>query len=477
MKHTSFYGNIMVILGLIILFPLITLFFYQEMEYLPAFLLPGLGSLGLGLALNLLETRPERVLDDRLAFTQDSSIKVVFTWIYGVVLGALPFVLHGDLNPIQAIFESVSGFTTTGLSVVDVSHAAKIILFHRSFMQYCGGLGFILLVSGITTGKNSMGLYEAEGHTDRLLPNLKKTARIIFWMYNGFFLLGTVLYMVFGMPFFDSVCHAMCALSTGGFSTKLNSLGDYESVGIRLVTVLLMVIGTTNFAVLLLLVRRKFKRAAQVSEVKFFGLLLAISIPAIAISLILQGHMSGIRAFYESLFNVTSALSTTGYSTMSYTDWPEFSLGVMIVLMVIGGGIGSTAGGVKLARGCLLFKIALHNIKGQIHAKSRVDAFSYITPFGKERIGEGLIVNTTGFFLVYMGFFIVGSLLISWSAKANLTQAMFECSSSLSTVGLSIGLTNPSTDMVTLVIETVLMLLGRLEIFTFFVALSKLVRH
>lgn len=467
----------MIIIGIITLIPFITVPFYGEYDYVPAFLIPSLASMLLGLFLNFFNCAPENVSEYRLGFTQESSIKVVFSWLYGILIGALPFLLYGMLNPIQAIFESVSGFTTTGLSVVDVPKAAKIILFHRSFMQYCGGLGFIMVISLITTGKKSMGLYEAEGHTDRLLPNLKKTARIIFTMYTGFLILGTILYMIFGMTFFDSVCHAMCALSTGGFSTKLNSLGDYSSVGIRLVTVLLMIIGTTNFAVLLLLVRGKVKRAFQVSEMKFFGLLLAIAIPAIGISLAVQQHMGIVDALYESLFNVTSALSTTGYSTMNYADWPAFSIGVMIVLMVIGGGIGSTAGGLKMARVCLLCKIAGYNIQQQVSSKTKVQTISYTTPFGRTRIRDGLILNTTGFFLVYMFLFMVGSLLISWSADTNLTNAMFDFSSSLGTVGLSIGITNPSTDMVTLVIETIGMLLGRLEIFTFFVALSKLVRH
>ncbi len=475
-KFKSFYGNFMIIIGIITFVPLLTIPFYKEYEYILSFLIPSIASILLGLILNLFNKKPENVSKYRLGFSQESSIKVVFAWMYGFLIGALPFIIFGMLNPVQAIFESVSGFTTTGLSVIDVTKASKIILFHRSFMQYCGGLGFILVISLITTGKKSMGLYEAEGHTDRLLPNLKKTARIIFVMYSLFLVIGTILYIIFGMNFFDSICHTMCALSTGGFSTKLNSIGDYSGIGIRLVTVFLMIIGTTNFAVLLLIVRGKFKNAFKVSEMKFFAFLLVISIPIVAISLNIQSNMSISKAFSESLFNITSALSTTGYSTMSYTEWSPFSVGILIVIMIIGGGIGSTAGGLKMARVCLLCKITGYNIRNQISSQSKIETISYTTPFGRTRVNDTLILNTVGFFLVYMFIFAIGSLLISWSANTNLTNAMFEFSSSIGTVGLSIGITNPSTDMITLIIEIFGMMLGRLEIFTFIIAFSKIFR-
>lgn len=471
-KFKSFYGNFMILVGLIVGFSLIIIPFYNEYNYFLAFFLPASGSILLGILFNIFDKDNRNFNTSRINMINESSTKVIFAWIYGAIIAALPFIICNMLNPIQALFESVSGFTTTGLSVVDVTIAPKVILFHRSFMQYCGGLGFIMMMLLISTNKKSMELYHAEAHSDRLLPHLKKTARVIFYMYALFLLIGTLAYMFFGMNLFESICHCMCSLSTGGFSTRLNSIGEYNSIGIRLVTVVLMIIGTTNFAVLLCIVRGKFKKAFRVSEMKFLGFLLILSVPIVGFSLMATNNLGFVNAMYESLVNVSSAISTTGYSTMNFADWSEFVIGVIIILMIIGGGIGSTAGGLKLSRVYLLFRIMLINIKRQLSPKQRISTEYYMTVKGRTKIDDEVRENTCGFFLIYMFIFIILSLMVSISAKTNLTKAMFEISSALSTVGLSIGITNPNTDMYTLIIEIIAMILGRLEIFTIIIASS-----
>jgi trk system potassium uptake protein TrkH len=267
------------------------------------------------------------------------------------------------------------------------------------------------------------------------------------------------------MRLFDGIVHAMCALSTGGFSTKLNSIGEYNSFFIEMITVVLMLIGTTNFAVLQLLTKRKFRRAFHVSEVRFMLVLLAIFIPLTAFSLANNLGLSIGEGFRRASFDVTSALSTTGYSTMSYVNWPPFATGVLIILMLIGGGIGSTAGGIKLSRIYLMLRMTYQNIRNRLSPARNVNVSYYHKAQGKTLIDSALSADTMGFIACYLGIYVMGTLLLTLTADCSLTEAMFEFASALGTVGLSIGLTGPTTGAATLVVEMFGMILGRLEIF------------
>lgn len=461
LSDCSSRGKLMLLTGLLIAAPLAVLPFYPEdTKYIPAFALPALLSFLIGAVVCLMgHSGPA---------SGSGSLTVLFAWGWGIVMGALPFFLGGQLSALQAVFESVSGWTTTGLSVMDVSKTPNIYLFHRSFMQFCGGLGFVMMMLLIAPDKRSMGLFQAEGHPDKLAPSLRRTARTVFSMYCGFLAFGTAAYRVVGMDLFDGLCHAMCALSTGGFSTRLNSIGEYQSLPIELVTILLMLVGTTNFAVLLLMVRRKWRQALRVSELRFMALLLAVFVPVTAFSLSSGLGMGLEEGFRRAAFDVASALSTTGYSTMSYDAWPPLAIGVLIVLMLIGGGIGSTAGGMKLSRVYLMLRLAGLNLRRQLSPNRRVEAPSYNKAQGKASIDSGVMVETVGFLVCYLSIFIVGSLLLTLTANCGLTEGMFEFASSLGTVGLSIGLTGPATGAGTLMVEICGMILGRLEIFIIF---------
>lgn len=257
-KTRSGTAQMMVLEGGILLVPLVVLPFYPQEAHLAwQLLVPGAASVLLGLMPFAGRRKPT------------SSQLVVFAWLYGFVLAAIPFWLHGGLTPVQALFESVSGFTTTGLSVLDVEKTPHLFLFYRAFLQYVGGLGFVMMMLLFVQEKDSVSLYEAEGHPDRLMPNLGKTARVIALMYGFFLLVGTVLYLRFGMGLFDSLVHTMCALSTGGFSNRLDSIGAYHSLPIEWITVVLMLIGTTNFSLLLLLFKGKLRAFARASEMRF----------------------------------------------------------------------------------------------------------------------------------------------------------------------------------------------------------------
>jgi trk system potassium uptake protein TrkH len=467
--NSSSVGKLMLLVSLFVIVPVFILPFYpEEVKYLSAFLIPGLISVLISVFICIIT---QNTGSEEAFTTKRGSITVLFIWIYGFFVGALPFLFGNQLTFVQALFESVSGWTTTGLSVMDVRVVPKIFLFYRSFMQYCGGLGFVMVMVMVIQGKQAMSLYNAEGHPDKLVPNLGRTARTIFAMYMIYLIIGTSTYVIIGMPVFDAVNHAMCALSTGGFSPQYDSIGAYNSLTIEAVTIFLMIIGTTNFAVLLLLAKRKFKQVTKVSEVRFLFLLLVITVPIVAGSLASQLYLSFGEGLRLSLFNIVSALSTSGFSTMSYAQWPAFSIGMMIVLMIIGGGIGSTAGGMKLTRVYLMFRILKENIKGRLSSSRAISNPYFYRAQGKTYIDKSIVSDTVGFIFSYLIIFITGSLLITLSASCSLSDAMFEFASSLGTVGLSIGLTGPTTNSLTLIIEMIGMLLGRLEIFIVFIGI------
>ncbi|OGO87101.1 MAG: cation transporter [Clostridiales bacterium GWF2_36_10] len=463
--NRSNYGKLVLLIGLLLIIPLAILPFYpNESKYAVAFIIPSLISIILGILICRFSKQDDNTTHWQLTM-QKGSLTVLFAWGYGFIAGAIPFMISGKLSFIQALFEAVSGWTTTGLSVMDVSVTPHIFLFHRSFMQFCGGLGFVMVMIMFVQGKQSMNLYNAEGHPDKLMPNLKKTVWSIFLMYVSLLFAGTIIYILLGMNPFDSIIHAMSALSTGGFSTKVDSIGAYHSLAIEAFTIILMLVGTTNFAVLLLLTKRKFKQAQRVSEIRFLTILLAIFVPILSLSLFYGIYLTAGESFRVSLFNVISALSTTGYSTTVYTNWPPFAIGILIILMLIGGGLGSTAGGIKLSRVYIILRTTFDNIRKRMSPEHCVEVPYYYKAQGKTPIDRNLASDITGFIASYLGIFAIGSLLLTVISNCSLTDAMFEFASSLGTVGLSIGLTGPTTGTATLIVEIFGMILGRLEIF------------
>ena len=200
MKDCSNRGKLMVMIGLLVIAPVVILPFYpRDIGYAIYFLLPGLLSILAGGLVCVFGKRETYFSSDRLTAQRHSNNTVLFTWFWGIGVGAMPFLLSKQLRLVQALFESVSGWTTTGLSVMDVTNTSHIFLFYRSFMQYCGGLGFVLMMVMLVSGKRSMDLFNAEGHPDKLMPNLKQTAQTIFEMYIIFLILGTAAYVVCGM--------------------------------------------------------------------------------------------------------------------------------------------------------------------------------------------------------------------------------------------------------------------------------------
>ena len=469
---SSNYGKLIILIGLLVGFPLVVLpFFPTEARHALAFIAPMAFSLLLGAIICRATYRRKERNTEWQSPLQRGSLAILFVWCYSSLMGAMPFVISGQLSFARALFESVSGWTTTGLTVVDVAAMPKVFLFHRSFMQYSGGLGFVLMMAMVVQGKHSMALYNAEGHVDRLMPSLRQTSRAITAIYGGFLALGTIAYRVFGMRLFDAVCHTMSALSTAGFTTQAGSIGAYDSLPIELATVVLMLVGASNFAILFLLTEGKVREIFRVTEMRFMAGLMAVFVPLSACSLAAGLGMGVLKSLRHALFGVVTVFSTTGYSIMDYSSWTPFGSGLLILLMVIGGCAGSTAGGIKLSRTYLLIRITRENIRKRLSPAIKTAAPTYNTANGRTPIDSALVSDTFGFIACYVGIFILGTLLVTVTADCSLQDAMFEFASAFGTVGISNGLTNPTTNTATLAVEMVGMVLGRLEVFVVFIGM------
>lgn len=474
-KYESIYvlkyiGIMLMVVAVIILLPLIVLPFYpNEYVNLIYFIIPAASAWTIGFLLSRIHV-PENY---RLSIGNDAII-VVGTWLLATLFSALPFVLSGMLNFTQAYFEAMSGWTTTGLSVVDVTKAPHIFLLFRSIIQFFGGVGIVLVVVSALSENLGMNLYTSEGHNDKLLPNLARSSRLILKIYLGYFIAGTLLYVIFGMSVFDAVNHSMAALSTGGFSTQPLSIGAYNSFPIELITVILMFLGATNFFANMLLVKGKLKIFLRLGETKFMLILIAASVPLVALLSLYTFYGNFTSALRISFFNIISALTTTGFATVSYNDWPDLAWLAMIIIMIIGGGIGSTAGGIKSGRIYLILKQIRWSISRRFMPERMVNKPLIYKPDGKKIISSDMHLEASNYAITFIIILFLGTGILTFTGYS-LKDSLFEFSSALGTVGLSVGVTSISTPSLALWTMTIGMLFGRLEIFVVFYAVIKLI--
>jgi trk system potassium uptake protein TrkH len=459
------------------LLPLIFLFFdTSDVQYVNSFVYSAIISFLVALFLLTMGDRSILKSDHHVEpLTQkEGGIIVLFVWIISTILVSLPYLFWGKLNFTQSCFEGVSGLTTTGLSMVDVSQTPKIFLAWRSLTQFVGGAGFAVIMLSSIIGPGGLGLYYAEGRSEQILPNIVNSTKIIMFIYSFFITSGVIVYTLLGMPFFDAINHSIAALSTGGFSTQVNSIGEYNSFPIELFTILLMLIGTTNFAALYLLFKKKFREFLKIGEIRF-GILLILLFPLMMMIILLPLYSSLQDSLRVGTFEVISAMSTTGFSTVSYINWPESAVFIMIVLMIIGGGTGSTAGGIKQYRIFLLLKSLWWNFQDYISPQRKITQHKINKPEGIYYIQRKAFVQNVNFISLYMLIYIFGVLILTANGYS-LIDSMFEYASCLSTVGLSIGITSPNADGIVLWTEIVGMFLGRLEFLIVFFSIVKMLK-
>ena len=462
----SYLGIILILIGSIILLPLLTLFAYpSEAVYAKCFFNPGILSIFIGIIMSvfLLDHSKEKLEKNH------DAIIVTFAWILAILISTAPFVLAKQCNFLQALFECTSGYATVGLTVFDVSKLPHIFLMYRSIMLLFGGIGLVLIVTCVMSRYYGMRLYQAEGHADKVMPQLIKSARVIFIIYLGYIVIGTLMYVYFGMNWFDAINHAISAMSTGGFSTRPNSIEYYNSPQIEYVSIVLMLLGSINFLLHLYILKGDGKKFIKHCETKLMFWILLIFTPIVSV-LILDRF--GNDTFRTALFHIVSALTTTGLSTTSMLNFSTPVILIFVILMTVGGGVGSTAGGIKQYRIYILLKN--WNIRNKIGSRYS------IVPRNVEKFGEKVKVedeerlSIANFSILYFLILILGTFIISCYGYT-LQDSLLEFSSALSSAGLSSGIISSTTPAGILITCILGMFLGRLEMYIVFIALIKLI--
>ena len=438
------------------------------------FWVPGVIALALGAVLYYPTRRQPRGYVSR----QNMFLMVVVCWLGVVFVGALPFILSGLMGPVDAFLNSMAGFTTTGAATVTPEELSPALLLWRSLSQWIGGIGIIVLFVAIAplAGFGATQLYTAEAATpvqERITPRIRDTVKVLAFVYGGLTLGGVVILHLVGMGTFDAVNYALTTVSTGGYSPHSNSVAAFDSWAVELAITVGMVLGGTNFAIYYIAFRRGLGRAVGNAElVTYLGVILA-STMLITANLHASDHRDSLAiAFREALFQSASLTTGTAFSTTDWSAWPPFSVALLVLIMAVGGCAGSTAGGMKAIRVYLLTRNAAQDIFRMIHPRA-------VTPLvlGDRALPERLRVGVLGFFFVYVATMAVGTLLIALH-QVPVGQAfgsVFACLNITGTFPGAVGTSQfyadlPATAKTTL---TILMLLGRLELFTVLVLLSR----
>jgi trk system potassium uptake protein TrkH len=401
---------------------------------------------------------------------------VTFGWLLTVLLGALPFLLCGTINdPVGALFESVSGFTTTGASVLaNVEAAPRGILLWRAVTHFIGGMGILVLCVAVIPflGVGGMQIYRAEmagPSKDRLTPRIASTAKLLWGIYLLLNVILILLLKVCGMDWFDSVCHSFATLATGGFSTRNISIEAFHNVAIESVIILFMFLGGVNFALHLRFLRGQFLCFARDPEFRLYTLIITTAVIAIVLDR-WEGTDTLLTSAHHALFTVVSIITTTGFSTANFDTWPALSKFILLGLMLIGGCAGSTAGGLKNIRVLVLFRQMIREVRRFLQPQA-----VYQVKVGRQLV-EGDIVSTiTAFFFIFMAVFVVSSGLMAFITR-DLAVSVSAVAAALGNVGPGFGSVGPLENYASMHVagKSVLilcMLLGRLELYTLLVLL------
>ena len=477
-------------------------------------LVPGIASLVIGFLLSLLILNKKKA---RLKGMED--IFLVFSvWIIAIFVFAMPFIFCRFVNSelsftfTQAMFESTSGLTTTGLSVMTTDSLPKLLLFHRSLANFVGGVGLVLFMTSAVSDRSGLNIYLLEGHNDQLVPNIVKSARMIFIIYSVYVLVGTVSLLCCGCSPMDSICFSMAALSTGGLASHSESVSWFEMnlpyanyCAIEIVILILMILGSTNFVIHFYLWKRQFKKAIKHYEfLVFIGLMICVYPFFIygmyqAFTPISTNSLESVgKAFRNGTFEFVSLLSTSGFSTLTPIDFPEAYANLpsacivaLIVLMAIGGQNGSTSGGIKQSRVALCFLNIKWSIAKSINRTEMVKT-NYVTRLGnKVAVSEEETKEASNYAGLYFGFAFIGTMILCGYAIGSgsktfvyddglqvysLANCLFEIVSCLSGVGGSSGITafaSNNSQWGVLWLEMFCMFAGRLEVTIFLVSISR----
>ncbi len=507
----GYLGVFLIFEGIVTLLPITMLIFYgQEWRAFPSFLIPGLIALaiGLGLYFPLIHNRPRSRFKKR-----EDALLLTLVWLTAVLCGAFPFFLGGffgqaKMSFSEAFFESMSGYSATGFTVFpneafldgpDVTgYCSHLYLFHRAVTHFFGGIGLVLVITSAISDRYNLQLYFAEGHNDRLLPNMRRSAKLTFAIYFAYIALGTFAFFLAGMDPFEGFCQSTAALATGGFSTRSTgffwyaenaALGTYTGFGVtpwcspiafEVIAMVLMFLGATNFILHTYLFRGKIKQFLKDCEfqsmaifIVVFALLMMFSLTYLYTDTDLE-TMIGLNwgdSFRYAIFTTVSSMTTTGFTNCAnLMQLGEVAYFVMIILMIIGGGVGSTGGAIKQYRVVILVKELYWWFRDNLVSSHYIHPHP-VYRLGKTReIGAKDLRDTTNFALLYLIVLSLFALAIMMLPGIRVQEGLFTSASALSGTGLSIinffeyrAEFSYTYDLL-LWIVSLAMLLGRLEI-------------
>jgi trk system potassium uptake protein len=412
--------------------------------------------------------KPESPLGAR-----EGVVIVFVTWVIACVSGALPFMVSESTTGFaDALFESASGFTTTGSSIFsDVEALPRSILFWRSFTHWLGGMGILVLAVAIlpALGIGGFQLLRAEApgpEVERLAPRIAKTAQVFWAIYAAMTVLQVTLLVFGGMSLFDAVNHAFATLATGGFSTRNRSVAAFDSAYIEWVIAAFMILSGVNFALYYRALTRQFRRIRDDSELKTYAGYLLISVTLVTISLIASRSYPGVgESIRYATFQVATLTTSTGFATADYVLWPGLARGVLLLALLIGGCVGSTSGGVKMLHVTVLAKIAGRQLRLLSHPRLVVTMHINRTPLSERT--EAAIV---GFFVLYLAVVAVSTIVVA-SSGTDLETALSASLAVIGNVGPGFGQVGPTLhygllpDYVKFFLSGV-MVIGRLEVYT-----------
>ena len=456
-------GYILMIEGALLLLPAATSLLYGEWMVLGVFLLTAAVSAAIGFVLKGIKPR------SKVFYMREGFAATALSWIVISVVGAVPFVLTGCIpNPVDALFETVSGFTTTGASILPgVEDLPKGILLWRSFTHWIGGMGVLVFLLSLLplTGGSHVNLMKAESpgpQVDKLVPKVQSTAKILYGIYLALTILELVFLLVGGMPLFESLLTAFGTAGTGGFGFKNDSFGSFSPYIQWVVTIFMILIGV-NFNAYFLLLMRKFRRAAASEEVRGYFAIIAAAVAVITANIYSIYNSFG-EALRQAAFQVGSIITTTGFSSCDFDQWPTLSKEILVVLMFVGACAGSTGGGIKVSRLLILGKTLGKELKQALHpqvvAPVRMDG---------KLLNHETIRTTNVFMAAYIFIFVASFLLISLNGYDMVTN-FTSVAATLNNIGPGLnqvgpmmnfgGYSNPAK--LVLIFD---MLAGRLEIF------------
>jgi trk system potassium uptake protein TrkH len=468
----SSVGVILLLSGVVMLVPLLVIFVHpEEAVNAQAFGVPAGCSSLTGLVL----WRLSRPASNVTLSIQEGGVIVLISWVLVILFSAWPFMWVLRLDFSRAVFESVSGWTTTGLSVVDVTKAGPMILFWRSVTQLAGGAGLAIIMMSAIVGPTGVGISSAEGRSDQLVPQVRQSARLVLIIYSCYAAAGTLSYWIAGMSPFDAVNHAFAAVSTGGFSTRVESIGYWDSVAIEAVTLPLMLLGNLSFVTAWFLWRGKVRPVARNGEVRLLAVLIPLCTAAMFFVTCQAIYPQLGKSIRVAVFETITAMTTTGFSTVGYGNWNGFGVILLIVLMLIGGGTCSTAGGIKQFRVYLLWKLLVWEIRRSLMPRTAVMERPIWEGNRRIFVDDAKVNQVAVFVFLYLVIYVFGVMLFC-ACGYSLGDSLFEFASALGTVGLSVGVTSAHMPDVALWAETLAMFLGRLEFIVVFVSLLKLGR-